>query len=172
MAADSLPSGAPKRSSAGAASVPAMPAGERRGVDPRYSPASILTDTTRQYELVLMLDPAVEEAEREKQVAETRSAIEASGTLKHEDNWGIREMAYEIDHKSESDYRLFRFDAPRELLDQLDHSLKISDGVVRFRIFRVDPEDPILPAPPATAVVMAPTGDDDDRRGRGRFRDE
>lgn len=120
-----------------------------------------------------MLDPEVEEPAREKLVAETKAAIEANGSLKHEDNWGIREMAYEIDHKSESDYRWFRFDGERELLSQLDHSLKIADGVVRFRIFKVDPEDPVLPAPPATAVVMAPTGDDDERRGRGgRYRDE
>ncbi len=119
-----------------------------------------------------MLDPEVEEAEREKLVSETRSAIESAGSLKNEDNWGIREMAYEINKKSESDYRLFRFDAPRELLGQLDHTLKIADGVVRFRIFKVDPEAPVLPAPPATAVVMAPTGDDDERRGRGRYRDE
>ena len=41
-------------------------------------------------------------------------------------------MAYEINRKKESDYRWFRFDAPRELLTQLDHTLKITDGVVRF----------------------------------------
>ncbi|HMU26624.1 MAG TPA: 30S ribosomal protein S6 [Solirubrobacterales bacterium] len=131
-----------------------------------------MTDSSRQYELVLMLDPQVEEAAREKLVSETKSAIEANGSLKHEDNWGIREMAYEIDRKSEADYRLFRFDGERELLGTLDHSLKIADGVLRFRIFRVDPDAPVLPAPPATAVVMAPTGDDDERRGRGRYRDE
>ena len=119
-----------------------------------------------------MLDPQVEEADREKLVSETKSAIEANGSLKHEDNWGIREMAYEIDRKSEADYRLFRFDAERELLGNLDHTLKIADGVMRFRIFKVNPDDPILPAPPATAVVMAPTGDDDERRGRGRYRED
>ena len=119
-----------------------------------------------------MLDPQVEEAEREKLVSETKSAIEAKGSLKHEDNWGIREMAYEIDRKSEADYRWFRFDAERDLLGTLDHSLKIADGVMRFRIFKVDPEAPVLPAPPATAVVMAPTGDDDERRGRGRYRED
>lgn len=147
--------------------------GERRTVDPRYSPASILTDSNRQYELVLMLDPDLEESERENLAAGARSAIEEQGSLVHEDNWGLREMAYEINHKNQSDYRLFRFDGSSELLDRLDHSLKIADGVVRFRIFRVDPEDPILPAPPATAQVMAPTGDDDERRGRGgRYRDE
>jgi hypothetical protein len=56
------------------------------------------------------------------------------------------------------------------VLDDLDHNLKITDGIVRFRIFRVDPDAPVLPAPPETAVVMAPTGDDDERRGR-RSRD-
>lgn len=119
-----------------------------------------------------MLDPQVEEAEREKLVAAAKATIEANGSLKHEDNWGIREMAYEIDKKSESDYRWFRFDGDREVLDSLDHSLKIADGVMRFRIFKVDPEAPVLPAPPATAVIMAPTGDDDERRGRGRYRED
>lgn len=120
-----------------------------------------------------MLDPAVEESDREKLVTETKAAIDSGGELKHEDNWGVRKMAYEIDHKPEADYRWFRFDASRELLDRLDHSLKIADGVMRSRIFKVDPEAPVLPAPPATAAIMAPTGDDDERRGRGgRYRDE
>jgi small subunit ribosomal protein S6 len=117
-----------------------------------------------------MLDPAVEEADREKIAADTRSSIESAGSLLHEDNWGVREMAYEIDHKKESDYRWYRFEAPAQLLRDLDHNLKIADGVMRFRVFRVDPDDPVLPAPPATAVVMAPTGDDDERRPR-RSRD-
>ena len=117
-----------------------------------------------------MLDPAVEEEGREKIVSDAKASIEAAGSLLHEDNWGVREMAYEIDHKSESEYRWFRFEAPTSLLDDLDHNLKIADGVMRFRIFRVDPADPVLPAPPATAVIMAPTGDDDDRPRR-RSRD-
>jgi small subunit ribosomal protein S6 len=117
-----------------------------------------------------MLDPAVEEEGREKIASDAKASIEAAGSLLHEDNWGVREMAYEIDHKGESEYRWFRFEAPTSLLDDLDHNLKIADGVMRFRIFRVDPSDPVLPAPPATAVIMAPTGDDDDRPRR-RSRD-
>ena len=42
-------------------------------------------------------------------------------------------MAYEIDQRNEADYRWFRFEAPTELLDELDHNLKIADGVLRFR---------------------------------------
>ena len=117
-----------------------------------------------------MIDPGFAEADRDQLVAQTKARIEADGSILHEDNWGVREMAYEIDHKSEADYRWFRFEAPTSLLNDLDHNLKIADGVMRFRIFRVDPSDPVLPAPPATAVIMAPTGDDDDRPRR-RSRD-
>ena len=120
-----------------------------------------------------MLDPDVEEADREKLVTETRTSVESAGTLVNEDTWGIRQLAYEINRKNEADYRLFRFEGPTELLESLDHTLKIADGVMRFRVFKVDPRDPIIPAPPATSVIMAPTGDDDERRGGrgGRYRD-
>jgi len=133
-----------------------------------------LSDETRQYELVLMLDPELEEENRDKLAADTKASIESAGSLLHEDNWGIREMAYEIDRKKESDYRWFRFEAPRQLLVDLDHNLKITDGVVRFRVFKVDADAPVLPAPPATAAIMQPTGDDDERRGGrgGRYRDD
>jgi small subunit ribosomal protein S6 len=129
-----------------------------------------LSEKERQYEIVLMIDPGFAEADRDQLVAQTKARIEADGSILNEDNWGVREMAYEIDHKSSSDYRWMRFTASTSVLDDLDHNLKITDGIVRFRIFRVDPDAPVLPAPPETAVVMAPTGDDDERRGR-RSRD-
>jgi hypothetical protein len=60
-------------------------------------------------------------------------------------------MAYEINRRTEADYRWMRFEAPTELLDSLDHNLKIADGVLRFRIFKVDPETPVM-VPPATTA--------------------
>ena len=57
----------------------------------------------------------------------------------HEANWGMRKMAYEIEQaRVEADYRFFRFTGGKDLLDDLDHSLRITDGVLRFRIFKVD----------------------------------
>jgi small subunit ribosomal protein S6 len=109
----------------------------------------------REYELVLMLDPNLGEAEREGLVQEARGQIEAGGALKHENNWGLRKMAYEINHRNEADYRWFRFEAPVELLGQLDHNLKIADGVLRFRIFKVDPDAPVI-VPPAAGAPAPP----------------
>jgi small subunit ribosomal protein S6 len=105
----------------------------------------------REYELVLMLDPGQDAPARDAVANEAKSQIEAAGTLKHENVWGLRKLAYEIAQRNEADYRWFRFEAPTELLEQLDHNLKIADGVLRFRIFKVDADTPVT-VPPATAA--------------------
>ena len=106
----------------------------------------------REYELVLMLDPGRDAPGRDAVAQEAKRQIEAGGTLKHENEWGLRKLAYEIAQRTEADYRWFRFEAPTELLEQLDHNLKIADGVLRFRIFKVSPETPVI-VPPATAAA-------------------
>jgi small subunit ribosomal protein S6 len=105
----------------------------------------------REYELVLMLDPGQDAPARDAVAKEAKGQIEAAGTLKHENVWGLRKMAYEIDRRTEADYRWFRFEAPTGLLEQLDHNLKIADGVLRFRIFKVDAETPVIAPPPTSA---------------------
>ena len=113
-----------------------------------------MAEEAREYELVLMLDPGLEDSARDKLADEVRKRIDSDGDLKHEDSWGLRKLAYEIRQRTEADYRWFRFGGPPQLLDQLDHRLKIVDGVLRFRIFRVDPKAPVI-APPASGAPAA-----------------
>jgi small subunit ribosomal protein S6 len=98
-----------------------------------------------------MLDPGPDEAGRDALAQDVKSRIEGKGTLKHENKWGLRKMAYEIGQRNEADYRWYRFEGPTELLDELNHNLKIADGVLRFRIFKVDPDSPVM-VPPAVAA--------------------
>ena len=105
----------------------------------------------REYELILMIDPGLEDAARDKLAEDVRSRIESGGELKHQDSWGVRKLAYEIEQRTEADYRWLRFTGPPELLEALDHNLKIVDGVLRFRVFRVDPRAPVI-APPASGA--------------------
>jgi small subunit ribosomal protein S6 len=98
-----------------------------------------------------MLDPGPDEAGRDALAQDVRGRIEGKGALKHENKWGLRKMAYEIGGRNEADYRWLRFEAPTELLDELNHNLKIADGVLRFRIFKVDPDAPVM-IPPAVAA--------------------
>lgn len=110
----------------------------------------------RHYELVLLLDPEVEDSDRDKLAGEVRGMIEASGTIGHEDSWGLRKLAYEIRRRTEADYRYWRFECEPDLLERLDHHLKIADGALRFRIFQVDPSTPTTP--PATTTQPAFAG--------------
>ncbi|MDX6635951.1 MAG: small subunit ribosomal protein [Solirubrobacterales bacterium] len=102
-----------------------------------------------------MLDPQLDAPARDTLAQDARGQIEGSGSLKQENSWGLRKMAYEIDHRTEADYRWMRFEASSELLDSLDHNLKIADGVLRFRIFKVDPDAPTI-VPPAVTAAPGP----------------
>jgi small subunit ribosomal protein S6 len=113
-----------------------------------------------------MLDPQLDAPARDALAQEARGQIEASGSLKHENSWGLRKMAYEINKRTEADYRWLRFEAPSELLDSLDHNLKIADGVLRFRIFKVDPDAPVI-VPAAVGAAPGPR----ERSGAGARED-
>ena len=126
-----------------------------------------------EYELVLMLDPEVPDERRDEIAVEARRRIESGGDLKQERAWGLRKMAYEIERRTEADYRFFRFEKAGPVLDELNHNLKITDGVLRFRIFKVDPRAPVIDPPPpislAATAAPRPGGRrrDDDRPPRG-----
>jgi small subunit ribosomal protein S6 len=121
---------------------------------------------SRHYELVLMLDPEISEADRDKVADGVRAQIESGGALDHSDSWGMRKLAYEIRQRNEADYRFFRFQCENDLLQSLDHNLKIADGALRFRIFKVDPEAPT--APPPASGQAGPAARDDDREAPRR----
>lgn len=104
-----------------------------------------------------MLNPGPEEGGRDALAQQVRERIEAKGTLAHENKWGLRKMAYEIEQCTEADYRWFRFQGPSELLDELNHSLRIADGVLRFRIFKVDASTPVMVPPAVAAPGPAPS---------------
>src|SRR3954452_20498425 len=107
------------------------------------------------YDLMLLLDPGVPSDRQESILRDVQGLIESGGKLVGNYDWGIRRMAFEIDHRPEAAYHLFQFETEQgELLERLDHSLKIADGVLRFRIIRLKPGSP----PPPTPRPESPRG--------------
>ena len=126
-----------------------------------------------EYELVLMLDPEAPDERRDQIAADARKRIESGGDLKHDTAWGMRKMAYEIRRRTEADYRFFRFEAGGPpLLDELNHNLRIADGVLRFRIFKVDPRLPVIVPPPPTPLSSGRPERGSRRDGPSRGRGE
>jgi small subunit ribosomal protein S6 len=103
------------------------------------------------YDLVILLDPEVEEATRTKIVADARAAIESRGEFLRHDEWGVRALTYPIDHKTNAEYHLLQFHATPELLENLNRTLRIADEVVRFRIIKLAPGTPDAPETPGSA---------------------
>ena len=123
---------------------------------------------TRLSELVLMLDPEAADTDRDRVADDVRKQIEQAGKLEKADSWGMRKLAYEIRQRNEADYRYYRFEGETELLERLDHNLKIAEGTLRFRIFKIDPD---TPSNAPAAAERLPVGDGREERGdRGRRR--
>jgi small subunit ribosomal protein S6 len=104
---------------------------------------------THQYDLMLLLDPNAPEGRGEQILADVRAMIEGGGSLIGEHDWGVRRMSFEIRHQPEAAYTLFQFEGDNDLLQRVDHMLKITDGVLRFRIIREKPgaDPPPTPRP-------------------------
>jgi small subunit ribosomal protein S6 len=114
------------------------------------------------YDLVLLLDPQAEEDVRAKILADTRAAIATTGELTREDDWGERALAYPIERRATAQYHLLQFTpSTPALLGELDRTLRITDGIVRFRIVKLKPGTPDAPemrvgAATSTRPVEAP----------------
>lgn len=104
------------------------------------------------YDLMLLLDPRAADEQRGKILADTEAAIGSEGTLVTTQDWGTRALAYEIDHRGDAEYHLYQFNATPALLERLQRTLKLTDGIVRFRIIKLDPGTP----PPPTVHAEAP----------------
>jgi small subunit ribosomal protein S6 len=109
------------------------------------------------YDLVLLLDPAADDATRAKLVADTRASIEAQGELLRHDEWGERALTYPIDKKTSARYHLLQFHvSATELLSSLDRTLRLADEVLRFRIIKLAPGVGAPPADMAAGAAGAP----------------
>lgn len=90
------------------------------------------------YEVILMFYPDAESERREKQFNRLKKIIEDHGTIKSEDEWGNRKLAYEIEDYKEAFYALVEFDAEPEVIKEFGRIAGISDTVMRHMIVRVD----------------------------------
>ncbi len=117
------------------------------------------------YDLTLLLDPESDEDRRTKIIVDVETLIDKhGGSLVGRHDWGVRQTAYEIRKAPSADYHLIQFYATGEVLEALDHTLKITDGVNRFRVIKLrpgTPEPPDLRAAPAGATAGEPDAEDD-----------
>lgn len=87
------------------------------------------------YELLLMLDPSLDEDSRAATLDKVQGVITADGgVVDNVDPWGKRKLAYEIGKVTEGDYTLVDFHTAPAAIAELDRVLHITDPVVRYML--------------------------------------
>ena len=88
----------------------------------------------RDYEVLFILDPAMEDEKRTAMIEKVKEIINADGEAGEADIWGLKKLAYQINKQKEGFYVLIPFKGSVELPKELDRRLKISDSVMRHII--------------------------------------
>jgi small subunit ribosomal protein S6 len=93
----------------------------------------------RRYELMLVIRPDVADDKSQALVDRTtRGIVSAGGRIVKVAPWGRRRLAYPIDRHREGSYHIVLFESPSEAIIELEHTLLITEEVLRHLITRVD----------------------------------
>jgi small subunit ribosomal protein S6 len=98
------------------------------------------------YDLTVLLDADAPSERRAEILGAVEGAISSGGEIVSKHDWGVRNLAYEIDHHKDAEYHLIQLTGPPELLDRLRTALRVTDGVLRHRIIRLPSG---MPPPPS-----------------------
>jgi small subunit ribosomal protein S6 len=93
----------------------------------------------RRYELMLVLRPDVADDKSQALIDRTtRGIATAGGQIVKVAPWGRRRLAYPIDRHREGSYHIILFEAPGEAIVELEHTLLITEEVIRHLVTRVE----------------------------------
>ena len=87
------------------------------------------------YELLYILRPDLEEDARKKVVESLSDLLTKNGAkVNKTEEWGLKQLAYEIKKFTKGYYVLVKFEAEKAALDEFDRMTKINQNVLRFLI--------------------------------------
>jgi small subunit ribosomal protein S6 len=91
----------------------------------------------RQYELMLILDPEIDERTVGTTMDKFLTVVtKDGGTVDNVDIWGRRRLAYDIKKKSEGIYVVVNMTAEPATAQELDRQLGINETVLRTKLLR------------------------------------
>lgn len=91
----------------------------------------------RKYEAAIVLHPNLEEEQIEGLVEEYTAIIEDNdGSVTDVDEWGMRELAYEVNDLTKGYYAMIKFEGESEIIDELTRVSKLKESVIRYLIVK------------------------------------
>lgn len=91
----------------------------------------------RNYELMVILDPELEERTVAPSLDTYLNVVRNDGgTVENVDVWGRRRLAYEINKKAEGIYAVVTLQAEPATVKELDRQLTLNESVMRTKVLR------------------------------------
>jgi small subunit ribosomal protein S6 len=93
----------------------------------------------RHYEMMIILDPELEERTVQPSLDQFLTVIQSGGgSVDKVDVWGRRRLAYPIDKKSEGIYAVVDLTSEPDPVRELDRQLNLNEAILRTKILRPD----------------------------------
>ncbi|HKL89837.1 MAG TPA: 30S ribosomal protein S6 [Allomuricauda sp.] len=91
------------------------------------------------YETVFILNPVLSETQIEETVKKFEDFLIKNGAkMVSKENWGLKKLAYPIQHKKSGFYHLFEFQVPGEAIGPYELELRREERVMRFLTVKLD----------------------------------
>ena len=91
----------------------------------------------RRYEMMIILDPGLEENTIQPSLDQFLTVVrDGGGSVDKVDVWGRRRLAYDIDKKSEGIYAVIDMVAEPDTVRELDRQLSLNEAVLRTKVLR------------------------------------
>ncbi|MEP7127360.1 MAG: 30S ribosomal protein S6 [Chitinophagales bacterium] len=91
------------------------------------------------YETVVIFSPLLSEEDVKREIAKiTKTVTDAGATIVEERNWGLRQLAYPIQGKSNGIYYIMEFAGPSTLISKLEVEYKRDENIIRFLTVKLD----------------------------------
>jgi small subunit ribosomal protein S6 len=92
-----------------------------------------------QYETVFICTPVLSEPQIKETVKKFKGLITSNGgELVHEEDWGMKKLAYPIQHKSTGFFYLFEFKSSPEFINKFEIEFRRDERVIRFMTVKLD----------------------------------
>jgi small subunit ribosomal protein S6 len=93
----------------------------------------------RAYEVMVILDPSLEERTVEPSLDKYLNVIRKDGgSVENVDVWGRRRLAYEIAKNAEGIYAVIQLTAEPDTVKEFDRQLGLNESVLRTKVMRPD----------------------------------
>lgn len=92
-----------------------------------------------QYETVFILNPVLSETQIKETVKKYEDFLVSNGAeMVSKEDWGLKKLAYPIQHKKSGFYHLFEFKVPGEAIDGYELEFRRDERVMRYLTVKLD----------------------------------